>query len=119
MIQKRIHSFKYAINGFIQVAKSEINMQIHLVASVLVVVLSLYLSLSNIEFAIILTCIGLVFMAEIFNTVIEKYLDFYHPERSEKVGILKDMSAAAVLVVSMMSAMVGLLIFVPKILEQL
>lgn len=119
MIQKRIHSFKYAINGFIEVVKSEINMQIHLVASILVIILSLYLSLTNIELVLILTCIGLVWMAEIFNTVVEKYLDFYHPERSEKVGILKDMSAAAVLVVSMMSAIVGLLIFVPKILERL
>lgn len=119
MIKKRIHSFKYAINGFKQVLKTEANMQIHLVISLLAIFLSFVFSLSITELSLILICIAMVWSFEIINTVVEKYLDFYHPERNNKVGILKDMSAGAVLVVSLFSFVVGLLIFIPKILVKL
>lgn len=115
MISKRIHSFKYAINGFRQVVKTEVNMQIHLFLSVLAIVLGFVFSFNMTEFSFILICIAMVWSAEIFNTVVEKYLDFYHPERSDKVAILKDMSAGAVLVVSGFSFVIGLLLFMPKI----
>ena len=57
--------------------------------------------------------------AEIGNTVVEKYLDLYYPERNPNIGALKDMSAASVLVLAVASAIVGCIIFIPKILNLL
>ncbi|MDO5654622.1 MAG: diacylglycerol kinase family protein [Flavobacteriaceae bacterium] len=118
-MKKLVKSVGFALQGFVCVLKSERNMKIHSIAAVLTIILGLYLRLEIIEWAVILLCISSVFAAEILNTVIEKYLDTYHPEFNQVVGRLKDMSAAAVLVFSMGSALIGCLIFYEKIIELL
>lgn len=118
-MKKRIQSFRYAINGFMLVLKSEMNMKIHFTAAVLALIAGLILKVNFTEWAVLLISIAMVFASEIGNTVVEKYLDAYHPERSEIVGALKDMAAAAVLVISVFSALIGCFIFIPKILEMI
>ena len=63
--------------------------------------------------------IGLVFMAEMANTAFEKLLDLIHPEHHPLVGRIKDMAAGMVLVSSLMSVVIGVIIFLPKLIEKL
>ncbi len=104
-------TFKHAINGFFAALKSERNMKIHVTAAFIVIVLGFYLHISIIHWAILLVCIGTVLSAELLNSSIEKIMDLLHPENHEKVKIIKDMAAGAVLVLSVVSAIVGVLIF--------
>jgi diacylglycerol kinase (ATP) len=62
-------------------------------------------------------CIALVLSLELINTSIEKTIDLLHPDFNERAGEIKDMAAAAVLVAAIISVIIGLIIFIPKILE--
>lgn len=118
-MKRRIHSFRYAFRGIGTVIKSEINMQIHLVVALLVIVAGLVLNISVIEWLLCLICFALVLGAEMLNTAIEKAVDLASPDYHELAGKAKDIAAGAVLIVSILVAVVGLIIFVPKIWELL
>lgn len=113
--KKLINSFKYAIEGFVSSFKTERNMKIHILAMVLVVVLGLYFKLNLIEWCFIVTVIALVIGAELFNTAIETIVDMVSPEKNPKAKLAKDISAAAVLAFAIGAAIVGAMIFIPKI----
>lgn len=114
--KKLINSFKYAIEGFISSFKTERNMKIHVLAMVLVVILALYLKLNLIEWCIIAVSIALVISAELFNTAIETLVDMVSPEKNPKAKLVKDISAAAVLALAIGATVVGVIIFIPKII---
>ena len=113
--KKLINSFKYAIEGFISSFKTERNMKIHILAMVLVIAFGIYLKLTPIEWCIIAIAISLVIGAELFNTAIETVVDMVSPEKNLKAKLAKDISAAAVLALAVGAAIVGGLIFIPKI----
>lgn len=110
-------SFAYAWQGVRYFLSSQRNARIHLVAAVVVVAGGLLLSLSALEMAIILVVIGLVFVAELFNTALEAMIDLATDEWHPLAKASKDLGAAAVLTVAILAAVVGLLIFVPHIVE--
>ena len=84
----------------------------------LVVILAgILLELSAIEWIICVLLFAIVISAELFNTAIETIVDMVSPEKNEKAKLAKDVSAGAVLVVAIGAAMVGLVIFVPKVVE--
>ena len=72
---------------------------------------------SLIEWSIILTQIGLVWAAEVFNTALEKLVDLVSPEFNPKAGAIKDIAAAAVLITSIMATIIGILVFGNKFLQ--
>ena len=74
-----------------------------------------WLGLSTTEWLLIGFCIGSVFMAEIMNTAIEFLVDLVSPGFHHKAGQVKDLAAGAVLVASMMSVVIGAVIFLPKL----
>ena len=116
---KLIHSFKYAIDG-IHLASKDRNMKVHLLATGVVILLGFFFSLSFTEWALLFLCIGFVLSAELFNTSIEKLCDcivLLNKDAYEKMGAPKDLAAGAVLVVSIASAIIGTLIFVPHFLK--
>ena len=113
--KKLLNSFKYAIEGFVSSFKTERNMKIHILAMVLVIFLGIYLNLNVIEWCFISIAIVLVVGAELFNTAIETIVDMISPEKNPKAKLAKDISAAAVLILSIGSAVVGVIIFLPKI----
>lgn len=114
--KKLINSFKYAIEGFISSFKTERNMKIHILAMIVVIALGFYLKLSLIEWCIISFAIALVIGAELFNTAIETIVDMVSPEKNPKAKLAKDISAAAVLVLSIGAAVTGIIIFFPKLM---
>lgn len=115
--KKIVNSFKYAISGIITGFKEERNMKIHILAVVIVVILGIVLKISKTEWIICLILFGAVISAELFNTAIETVVDIAMPEINEKARIAKDVSAGAVLIQAIISAIIGIIIFAPKILS--
>ena len=110
------NTFKNARKGFRLVLKSEMNIRIHVAIATFVVFMALFLKFSAIEFCLLVFVIGLVIVAEMLNTAIEFTLDsIYHNRYSRMVGMAKDISAGAVLVMSICSVIVAGVIFLPKI----
>ncbi len=107
-------SFTFAWNG-LRVAFSQRNMRIHGICAILVIVLGFYFSISAIEWCVLLLCIALVIAAECLNTAIELISDFIQPQKDEKIKIIKDVAAAAVLICAVFSVIIGCIIFIPKI----
>lgn len=116
-MKKRIHSFKYALKGIWIVVSSEINFQIHILAALIVIFLGFYLVLTKIEWILVLLCIALVMVAEVFNTAIEKFVDIISPDFNSKAGKIKDIAAGGVLIAAVFAAIIGFIIFLPKILS--
>lgn len=114
-IKKRIKSFKYAGKGFTSLLKTEHNSRIHLVAAVCVVAVGLILNVSITEWCLLLLCIGAVISAEALNSAVESLADRITEENDPMIGRAKDLAAFAVLMVSIVSAIIGILIFLPKI----
>lgn len=114
--KKLINSFKYALQGFASSFRTERNMKIHVVATILVIILGIYLKLNLIEWSIITIAIVIVISAELFNTAIETIVDMVSPQKNEKAKLAKDISAGAVLILAIGSAIVGFMIFLPKII---
>jgi len=98
---------------------NEHNFWIHIAIMVLVIGFGLFLRINTVEWLIIIFCIGFVFTAEIFNSAIEVLTDLVSPEPNPKAGLTKDMAAGAVLISSITAAIIGLIIFVPKLFELL
>lgn len=115
-IAKRLKSFTYAFNGLRVLFKEEHNSRIHLFATICVVVAGILLKLSVLEWVAVAFAVGLVFSGEIFNSAIEDLSDVVCPEQDERIKKVKDLSAAAVLVNAITAAVVGLLVFLPKLI---
>lgn len=113
------NTFKNARKGFRLVLKSELNIRIHVAIATLVIFLALFLKFSALEFCILLFVIGLVIVAEMLNTAIEFTLDsIYHNRYSRMVGMAKDISAGAVMFATIISVLVGIILFCSKFLGQ-
>ena len=111
------NTFKNARKGFNLAVRSEINIRVHVTVAVLVILSALYLKFSAIEICIVLFAIALVICAEMLNTAIEFGLDsIYHNKYSRMVGMAKDISAGAVMFATVISVLIGLVLFGSKIL---
>ena len=113
--KKIINSFKYAFNGIETSFKTEKNMKIHILVAILVVIFGIILKINKIEWILCTFAIVLVISAELFNTAVETTVDLITQEKNEKAKIAKDVSAGAVLVTAIGAAIIGLIIFLPKI----
>lgn len=117
MLKKRINSFRYAGKGVLFFIKTQPNARIHLVAAVIVVSLGRVFEISLHEWIGIVWAIGLVLVTEATNTALEELVNFVSPDYHKKAGIVKDVAAGAVLLAAATALTIGLIIFVPKILE--
>ena len=116
--EKRLkNSFKYAWQGIVQSYKGEQNLKIHAIVGILVVIFGFLLKISYFEWLICLVLIGLVIMAEFFNTAIEYVVDLASPEIHPLAKMAKDTASAGVLMMAIISAIIGLMIFVPKLVH--
>ncbi len=110
------NSFKYAFEGIFSSFKSERNMKIHVFMMILVIVFGFVLEISFMEWIICIILFGIVIGAELFNTAIETVVNMISLEKSPQAKLAKDISAGAVLCVAIASFVIGLMIFVPKII---
>ena len=100
-----------SVNGIIRMLRSERNFQLEILALLINIFLIVYLKLSPEHAAIIFLVCFAVLSAEMLNTAIEKICDFVHPDFSERIGLIKDISAAAVVLMALASVVVGVLVY--------
>lgn len=110
-----IKSFQYAIEGIIIAIKKERNLKIHICIMVLVIICGFIFKISTTEWIICIILFGLVISLELVNTAIENTVDLVTLEKNSKAKIAKDVAAGAVLVSAIASAIIGLIIFIPKL----
>jgi len=112
-------SVKNCLDGISYVTKNEKNFKREIALGIIALTLSYILKIDKIEFIIVLTMICLVLTAEIINTAIERAVDLVTKEYHELARIAKDVSAGSVLVTSTFALIIGIIIFMPKIITLL
>ncbi len=117
-LKSRWQSIQYAIQGIKRPLRTEPNTWVHAVICLVVIIIGVWLTLSPLEWAILLLTMSLTWAAEFFNTALEAALDLLHPEPHPKVKIAKDISAAAVLITAFFAVLIGLLILGPPLWEK-
>ena len=115
-ILQRKNSFVVAWSGLLDFFKTEAHAAIHLTSALTVLVLAWIVSVSSIEWIALIIAISLVISAEIFNTVVEKVMDYLQPEMDPRIKTIKDMSAGAVLWSAVMAVVIGGFVFIPYLL---
>lgn len=116
---KKLQTFKHAINGISHVFKNEQNFKIHIIATILIIIAGFLFSIDKTEWMIIIIAISVVTSFEIINSAIEYLCNFVSPEYNNKIKHIKDASAGAVLISAIGALFLGLIIFIPKVLELL
>lgn len=104
-------SFQNAFRGIFFMMKSERNFQLELLAFVINLFLIFFLKLSSIDTILILMVSFGVLTAEIFNTAVEKICDIIQPDFDKRIGFIKDISAGAVILMTILSIIVGILVY--------
>jgi diacylglycerol kinase len=113
----RLKSFTHAWSGIKTMLATEHNSRIHLVFTISVLVLAFVFHVSRLEFLLLFIVVSMVWTAELFNTCIEKVLDFLTLQKHPEIKRIKDMAAGAVMLASLSAFVVGAIIFIPKILN--
>ena len=109
--------FRYAWNGIVAALKKEHNLKIHLVAATFVGLAGFVLEVSLTEWLFLIVAIMAVLVAELFNTAIEALGDMVSTNQDPNIGFAKDAAAGAVLVAAIFAAIIGLIIFTPKVVS--
>jgi len=112
---KFLHGFGYAFHGVWYTFRTQRNIRVHLAAALLITIAGLLLHVSALEFALLYTAIASVFVAEMFNTVIEICVDLAQPEYHPLAKIAKDVAAGAVLLSAILAVIIGLFVLGPHL----
>lgn len=108
-------SFACAGAGVAHGLRTERNVRIHAAATLAAVALAALLGLNAVEWTVLLLTMGLVWATELVNTAIEAVVDLVSPDEHELARIAKDTASGAVLVAAVIAALVGLVLFGPKL----
>ncbi len=114
-LENRIKSVGFALRGALLLIRTEASIKIQVFLAILMTAAGFYFEISNIEWILQVLAIALVIGIEGANTGIEKICDFIHPEFDKRIGFIKDVSAGAVMLVSIGAIIVGFIIYLPKI----
>ena len=118
-LRARAQSFVDAGRGIAALLATQANAWIHLLATIAAVALGLWLGLDAAEWCWIAIAIALVWVTEAFNSALEALADAVHPARDARIGRAKDLAAGAVLVAAIAAAVIGALLFGPRLFARL
>lgn len=110
-IKKAVKSFTYASNGIGDLVRTENNFKLHLVSALIVIAMGFYFKITKTEWLLLILFIGIVLAAEAFNSAIEYLSDKFNSDFDPAIGKVKDISAGAVLIVSIAALIGGIIIF--------
>lgn len=110
-------SFGYAFQGIFNTIRTDRNIKIHCAAAILVTIFGIWLQISKTEWMICFILFGLILALELVNTAVEATVDLFTEERKPLAKKAKDAAAGAVLIVAIFAAVIGILIFIPKLLD--
>jgi diacylglycerol kinase len=114
-----IASFRNAFTGLGYALRTQRNARIHLTVTLAILGVGIWLSLDRIEWSLILLAIGMVWMAELSNTVLEDVVDLQCPEYNPLAKTAKDVKAAVVVIASLTAVLVGILVLGPKLADKI
>lgn len=117
--QSFISACANAAAGICSFFTTERNARIHLAMAILTITAAIVLKLSGIQWVAVLCCIALVMGAEMMNSAVEKLCDLVHSDYHPVIKTIKDVAAGAVLLAALISVVVALIIFLPKLNELL
>jgi len=113
--RSRASSLGFAWEGLLSFFRRETNAWIHLASTLAVCVLAVYCRVSLTEVIALVIVTGFVWVAELFNTVVEKIMDFISSQRNPDIKIIKDLAAGGVLLSAVTALITGTIIFIPKL----
>ena len=116
-LKARLDSFKNAWRGVTVFVRQEHNAWIHCTMTVLVIIAGLLFRISTAEWIAVIFAIGLVLAAEAVNSAIERLSDVVQPEKDDRIRDVKDISAGAVLICAVTAVIIGIIVFLPKLLK--
>lgn len=119
IFQKEPKRFRDATRGMFLFLFSADHAVFHGIAAAIALLAAWYFHISATEWMLIILCIGFVFCAEAINESIERMADFVHKAHHPDIGKIKDIAAGAVLIAAITSAVIGMVVFLPKILDKL
>lgn len=111
----RLKSVKYAFKGAFLLITTENSIKVQFCIGIIMSLLGFYYQLSTTEWMIQILCIALIMAIEGMNTAVEEIADFIHPEHHTKIGLIKDLAAGAVFIFAIAAAIIGCIIYFPKI----
>jgi len=114
-----LRSFRFAFDGLSYVIRTQNNARFHLLATILVLIISLCLDLNLIQWCLIFFSISIVWIAECFNTALEKMFDLVESNPNPLVKVGKDSGAAAVLISALLSVLIGLFVLLPPLIQNI
>jgi diacylglycerol kinase len=112
---KTIKRFKDAVNGVATVFITQVNFRFHVIAAIIAVAAGFFFRINSSEWCMVIIAIGLVMVAEAFNTSMEFFSDFVSPGKHEQIGKVKDVAAGGVLLASLTAIALATIIFAPRI----
>ncbi len=115
-IKKFLNSFTYPIKGLKYAYRNEQNVAVDVGVAIIVIIAGFLFKVSISEWALLALTIGIVISLELVNTAIEAVVDLVTEEYHPLAKVAKDTSAAAVFVCAIIASIVGLIIFLPKII---
>jgi diacylglycerol kinase len=118
-MKKFLKGFYFAFNGIKYSFRTQLNFRIHGFLALIAIFLSYFLQITLYEWLWIIFAIALVLIVELINTAIETLVDLVSPEFNVKAGLIKDISAAAVLIAAFFALLIGFIILFPKIIHAL
>ncbi len=116
-VGSRLKSFIHAFSGLRSLLFHEHNARIHLAATIIAVALGIFLHISLVEWSVLVGIIALVFVVEILNSAIERLADHVSPRINPVIKMVKDYGAAAVLIAGIAAVVIGIILFLPKLLN--
>lgn len=114
-IINRLKSVGFAFKGMLILIKTEASIKIQVFIAVVVTLAGFYFNISTTEWMVQIAMIGLVISIEGVNTAVEYIADFIHPDHHPKIGLIKDISAGAVFIASVVAVIIAGIIYLPKI----
>lgn len=114
-LRKRLRSFRYAFHGIFLLVSQEANAWIHCFAAVCVIAAGFFFGISTMEWVAVVFAIGMVLAAEAVNSAVEALADRVTEDYDEAIKCTKDLASGAVLILAIAAAVIGCIIFIPKI----
>jgi len=111
-----LDSVKNCLDGISYTISHENNFKREIILGIIAVILSIVLKINILEWVVVILLICFVLVCELINTALEKTVDLYTKEYNETARIVKDVAGASVFVVCVFAAIIGLIIFLPKII---
>jgi len=114
--EQRFRSIRNAFRGILAAVKTQHNLWIHTAAIIVVVIAGFIFKISLVAWGLVVLVIGLVITLEIMNTAIERLVDLISPDYNKEAGLIKDIMAGGVLAAAIIAVIIGLLVFLPRII---